>query len=75
MLEQELENRLKQAFPGADVMVSDMTGGGSNFEVRIIAPQFQDMNRVREHQQVMAVFDAELKSGELHALSIKSLAK
>lgn len=75
MLEKDVENRLKTAFPGADVMVADMTGGGSNFEVRIIAPQFADLNRVKQHQAVMQVFDDELKSGELHALSIKSMAK
>ncbi len=75
MLEKDVEDRLKKAFPGSDVMVSDMTGGGSNFEVRIIASQFSDLNRVKQHQAVMKVFDVELKSGELHALSIKSLAK
>lgn len=75
MLEKDVENRLKQAFPGSDVMVADMTGGGSNFEVRIIAPQFVELSRVKQHQAVMQVFDQELKSGELHALSIKSLAK
>ena len=75
MQEEIVKTRLEQAFPEADVLVSDMTGGGSNFEVRIIAPQFKDLSRVKQHQAVMQVFDAELKSGELHALSIKSLAK
>lgn len=72
---EQVENRLKEAFPGADILVSDMTGGGSNFEVRIIAPQFESLNRVKQHQAVMGVFDPELKSGELHALSLKTMPK
>ena len=75
MLEKNLEDKLKSAFPGADILVADLTGNGSNFEVRIIAPQFQDLSRVKQHQAVMKVFDPELKSGELHALSIKSMPK
>lgn len=71
----ELEQRLKATFPEADLMVTDLTGAGSNFEIKIIAQEFQGMNRVQQHQAVMKVFDAELKSGELHALALKTLAK
>lgn len=75
MQAEELESRLKEKFPGAELMVTDMTGGGSNFEVRIIASQFEGLSRIKQHQAVMGVFDAELKSGELHALTLKTLAK
>ncbi|MCB0407335.1 MAG: BolA/IbaG family iron-sulfur metabolism protein [Bdellovibrionales bacterium] len=75
MTPQFIENRLKEAFPGADVLVSDMTGTGNHFEVRIIAPQFEALNRIKQHQAVMSIFDPELKSGELHALSLKTMAK
>ncbi|NQZ01348.1 MAG: BolA family transcriptional regulator [Bdellovibrionales bacterium] len=71
----DLEERLKAAFPEAELMVTDLTGGGSNFEVRIIASQFEGKSRIEQHQAVMGVFDAELKSGELHALTLKTLAK
>ncbi|MCB0413218.1 MAG: BolA family transcriptional regulator [Bdellovibrionales bacterium] len=75
MTESEVENRLKQAFPDCDAVIQDLTGGGSNFEVRIASEVFSGMNRVKQHQAVMKVFDPELKSGEIHALSIKTLTK
>ena len=75
MSPEQLEAKLKESFPGADILVSDMTGNGSNFEVRIIAPQFKELSRVKQHQAVMSVFNSELKSGELHALSLKTMPK
>lgn len=72
---EQIESKLKNSFPGADVLVEDLTGSGSNFEVRIIAPQFKELSRVKQHQAVMKVFDPELKTGELHALSLKTMAK
>lgn len=75
MKPEELETRLNAAFPGADVLVTDLTGTEDHYEVRIIAPQFEGLNRIQQHKAVMATFDAELKSGELHALSLKTMAK
>jgi stress-induced morphogen len=33
------------------------------------------MSRIQMHQAVMKVFDPELKTGEVHALSIRAKAK
>ncbi|MCB0342108.1 MAG: BolA/IbaG family iron-sulfur metabolism protein [Pseudobdellovibrionaceae bacterium] len=71
----EMEDRLRQAFPGSDVVVIDTTGDQYHMEVRIAAPQFECLSRIKQHQAVMAVFDDELKSGALHALSVKTLNK
>lgn len=75
MKPEELETRLNAEFPGADVLVTDLTGTEDHYEVRIIAPQFEGLSRIQQHKAVMATFDAELKSGELHALSLKTMAK
>lgn len=75
MRPEELEQRLNSNFPGADILVTDLTGTEDHYEVRIIAPQFEGMNRIQQHKAVMAAVDAELKSGELHALSLKTMAK
>ncbi len=73
MTELEMETRLKSQYPDADVAVIDSNGSGSYFEVRISKDSFSEMSRVERHQAVMAVFDNELKSGEVHALTIKFL--
>ena len=75
MTADQVESRLKQAYPGSDVAVIDTKGDGYHFDLRIASPAFQGKTRIRQHQEVMAVFDKELKSGELHALSVKTLIK
>lgn len=66
-----MEERLIKAFTACETAVIDMTGGGSNFEVRISSPDLKDLSRVERHQKIMGVFADELKSGEIHALTIK----
>lgn len=53
-------------------MVTDQTGSGNHFDVSIIATQFKGKSPIERHRSVMAVFDKEIKSGEIHALSIKT---
>ncbi len=70
-----MENRLRQAYPEADVVVIDLTGTQDHYEVRIASSHFAGQTRMAQHKSVMAVFDEELKTGEVHALTIKTLIK
>lgn len=72
---EDMEKRLKQAFPDCDLVVSDLTGTGDHIEVRMAAKEFTGLSRVAQQRKVMDVFDVELKSGELHALALKLMAK
>lgn len=71
MTVEQMEDRLKAQFPGSEVLVQDLTGGGSNFEIRMSAKEFSGLSRVAQQRKVMDVFSEELKSGELHALTMK----
>ncbi len=73
--EDYIEKKIQERFPDSDVVAMDLTGGGDHWEVRVAAREFKDLNRVQRHQAIMSVFDTELKSGELHALSIKTIEK
>lgn len=73
MKEKDMEDRLNSQFHSANVVVLDTTGGGSNFDVRIICKELSQLSRVKQHQSVMSVFKSELQSGEIHALAIKVL--
>lgn len=75
MTPDEMEARLRQHYPDCDVVVVDMTGTGDHYEVRIASQQFAGLSRLEQHKAVMKVFDQELKSGEVHALSIRTLTK
>lgn len=75
MKPQDVENRLKEHFPDADVAVIDLTGTEDHYEVRIASKAFAGKSRIEQQRHVMAALAAELKSGEVHALTIKTLTK
>lgn len=70
-----LKKRLAEAYPDGAVDAFDLTGDGDHFEVSVESKAFKGLSRIQQHQAVMAVFQAELKTGEVHALSIKTRVK
>ncbi len=70
-----LKIRLQTAYPDGQIEVFDLTGTENHYEVSVETIAFKGMNRVKQHQAVMAVFQDELKTGEVHALSIKTKIK
>lgn len=72
MSPEQMSQRLKEAFPGSVIEVTDLTGGEDHYEVFVQSNSFKGMSRIEQHQKVMAAFQAELKSGEVHALAIKT---
>lgn len=75
MTQKQMEERLKTAYPLAIVEVTDLTGTSDHWEVYIESEKFQGLTRIQQHQHVMAVFQPELKTGEVHALSIRTKTK
>ena len=70
-----MKQRLLQAFPDAALELEDISGNGGKVQVEITTTAFNPLSRVQQHQAVMAVFQPELLSGELHALVIKTNKK
>lgn len=64
--------RLKETYPESQIEVFDLTGTSDHWEVAVQSTKFAGMSRVQQHQHVMSVFGPELKTGEVHALSIKT---
>lgn len=75
MTAEQMKERLLKTYPDATVQVFDLTGGGDHWEVSIESGAFVGQSRIQQHQAVMAVFQPELKTGEVHALSIKTKTK
>lgn len=48
-------------------------GDGEHFEALIVSPQFVGRNRVQRQQTINALLRELFDSGELHALSMKTL--
>ncbi|MGZ3691535.1 MAG: BolA/IbaG family iron-sulfur metabolism protein [Pseudobdellovibrio sp.] len=74
-----MKQRLMMAFPDADpnneIQVYDLTGTSDHWEVAVKSSAFAGMSRIEQHQHVMKAFEPELKTGEVHALSIKTSLK
>ncbi len=75
MKPQEIKARLQQAYPDGSVDVTDLTGTENHYSVYIASKKFAGLSRIQIHKQVMDVFGPELKTGEVHALSIKTQIK
>lgn len=73
MNQTQIEQRLKSAFPEAQVRVMDLTGGEDHWQVELVSLELAGLPKVDQHKKVMAVFSDELRTGEVHALSIKVL--
>lgn len=68
----QLETMAKQlasAFPGEHTVLE---GDGYKFEATVVSARFEGANTLARHKQVYAALDSYIKSGELHALSIKA---
>lgn len=75
MTPEQMKTRLQEAYPGSQIEVFDLTGTQDHWEVSIESDAFKGMSRIQQHQHVMAVFGPELKTGEVHALSIRTKTK
>lgn len=75
MSPEQIKNRLNENFPNSSVEVVDLTGTHDHYEVVVESEVFKGLSRIEQHQKVMSVFGPELKTGEVHALSIKTKIK
>ena len=71
----EMKSRLESAYPGDPVEVRDLTGTENHYQVYVKSDKFSGLSRIKCHQHVMQVFEAELKTGEVHALTIRTELK
>jgi len=75
MTPENMKIRLETAYPDGLIEVIDLTGTEDHYEVYVESQKFQGLTRIQQHQNVMSVFAPELKTGEVHALSIKTKIK
>ncbi len=66
----EVSGRIERALPGAAV---DVDGADCNFTVSVISAAFAGLQPVKRQQLVLDAFSDVLKTGELHALTVKTL--
>ena len=73
MTQDQMKQRLTEAFPAAaEITVTDLTGTQDHWDVFVRAADFGGLSRIARQRLVMDAFAPELKTGEVHALSIRT---
>ena len=73
MTRETLEGFLTEAFPEAEITLTDLAGDNDHWQAEIVSPQFKGKTRVAQHQMVYAALKGNM-GGELHALALKTRA-
>lgn len=70
----EIEKLIKQAFPDADIEITDLAGDNDHFAAMVTSSAFKGKTRVQQHQMVYEALGGRI-GGALHALSLQTAAK
>jgi stress-induced morphogen len=70
----EIKKLIKEAFPDAEITMTDLAGDNDHWSVMVVSSAFKDKNRVQQHQMVYAALKGKM-GGELHALQLQTAAK
>ena len=68
-----LEGLLSDAFPDADITLTDLAGDNDHWQAEIVSEDFCGKTRIAQHQMVYAALKGKM-GGELHALALKTKA-
>ncbi|CAI3923159.1 DNA-binding global transcriptional regulator BolA [Commensalibacter communis] len=69
----EIDERLRNAFPDANIDVGALKKDGRHFYCKIAAKEFEGLNKVKQHQLVYKALEDYL-DGDLHALALETSA-
>ncbi len=69
----EIERRIKQAIPDAQVEIRDLAGDGDHYAATVVSATFKGKSRVQQHQMVNAAFGADMGT-LLHSLALQTRA-
>ena len=65
-------DQIEKSISGAK---ANVTGDGSKFEAEVISDEFEGLPPLKRHKLVYAVLDEHIKSGAIHALSIRAFTQ
>ena len=65
----DIEALILQAFPDAQVTITDLAGDGDHYAARVVSTAFEGKSRVQRHKMVYQALGDRM-GGELHALQL-----
>lgn len=67
----ELEDLIRAALPGAQVLVTDLTGTRDHYRVEVISDAFAEKTLVQQHQMIYRAVGDHMTQA-VHALQIRT---
>lgn len=67
----DIERLIREAFPGAQVIVVDLAGDGDHFGARVTSAAFAGKSRIQQHKMVYDALQGQM-GGALHALALET---
>lgn len=65
----QLEERIRESLPDAQIRSQDLTGGGDHWQVKIRSNLFAGKSMVEQHQMIYKALGTWMQQ-EIHALSL-----
>jgi len=69
MQDSEIKSLIEQGIPGTEATVQ---GDGSHYEAIVVGDCFEGKSMLEQQKMVYATLNQHIKSGQIHALSIKT---
>jgi len=73
MTASDIESLIKEAFPDAEVTITDLAGDNDHYAAMVRSIAFKGKTRVQQHQMVYDALKGRM-GGALHALSLQTVA-
>jgi len=70
----KLESLIKDAFPDADIEITDLAGDNDHWSVVVESASFEGQTRIKQHKMVYEALKGKM-GGELHAMQLKTKVK
>lgn len=67
-----MKARIESLAPGTRAKMVDLTGTQDHWQAQIISPAFEGKSMLEQHRMVFALFEREVASNEVHALTLKT---
>ena len=68
---EQVKRQLLEAFPDAEISLSDLTGTRDHYEATIVSSAFEGHSLIAQHQMVYRALGAAMH-GPIHALALKT---
>ena len=72
MTPEQLKARIETLSPGTQAEVNDLTGTMDHYQAVVVSPAFAGKLMIEQHRMVYKLVQAEVDSGEVHALTLKT---